>query len=77
MGNMVIAAIKQTLLFNSSGVYFRAICVRQYSFGHRMGTECAQEAEKQGLGHKNGSICAREHSFGHKISSKRAKAAEI
>ena len=77
MGNMVIAAIKQTLLFNSSGVYFRAICVRQYSFGHRMGSECAQEAEKQGLGHKNGSICAREHSFGHKISSKRAQAVEI
>ena len=73
---MVIVAIKQTLLFNSSGVYFRAISVRQYSFGHRMGSECAQEAEIQVFGHKNGAICAREHSFGHKISSKRAQAAE-
>lgn len=77
MGNMVIVAIKQTLLFNGGGVYFRAICVRQYSFGHRMGLKCAQEAEKQGFGHRNGTICAREHSFGHKISSKRAQAVEI
>lgn len=77
MGNMVIFAIKQTLLFNSSGVYFMAICVRQYSFGHRMGSECAQEAEKQGFGHKNGTMCARQYPYRHKIGPKRAQVAEI
>ena len=77
MGNMVIVAIKQTLLFNSSGVYFRAICVRQYSFGHRMGSECAQEAEKQGFGHRNGTICVCQNSFGHRMGLKCAQEAEI
>ena len=41
-----------------------------------MGSECAQEAEKQGFGHRNGAICARQYSFGYKISQKRAQAAE-
>lgn len=77
MENMGIVSNKKPPLFNGGGVYFRAICVRQYSFGHRMGSECAQEAEIQVFGHKNGTICAREHSFGHKISSKRAQAAGI